>query len=237
MGLPFTQLSDFYFAATRIALEFPGTARTKARSSGEGVLHELHVRHLPVIHLAKDGEWSRDSFAALCRCVGKPAKNSHVFVLTENCFRNEGVHAPVLGNIVKRLADCIYSTAGSAPRHNPVQVGVAVVQRDVRDLRRAEVSHCFGISNIVQEGFNGLLRFHSFSLFSGAKPSKLTNSSRDRNRRPGGAPSKTRKVRPLNRVRQRLASASQLLFSGSSPSVTDCASLERICFESERRPS
>jgi hypothetical protein len=120
MGLPFTQLSDFYFAATRIALEFPGTARTKARSSGEGVLHELHVRHLPVMYLAKDGEWTCDGLAELCRRVGKSAENGHVLVLSKSCFRDKRVDAPVLGNIMKCLTDCVYAPARSAPRHNLV---------------------------------------------------------------------------------------------------------------------
>jgi hypothetical protein len=156
--------SDFYLAATRIALELPGPARTETRRCGEGVLHELHVRHLPVMHLAKDGEWSRDRLAELCRRVGEPAKDGHVLVLPDNCFRAKEVDVPVLGNIVKRLADCIYAAAGPAPRHNLVQVRVAVVQRDVRDILHAEASHGFWVSNVVQESLNGLFRFHSFSL-------------------------------------------------------------------------
>lgn len=45
--------SDFNFATVRIALEFPGSRRTKAGAGGEGVFHELHVGDIPSRTLQK----------------------------------------------------------------------------------------------------------------------------------------------------------------------------------------
>jgi hypothetical protein len=57
--------SDFHFPAARIALEFPHAAGTETRRCGKGVFHKLHVGHLFIVHLAKDGEWGRDFLVKL----------------------------------------------------------------------------------------------------------------------------------------------------------------------------
>ena len=82
--------------------------------------------------------------------------------------------------------------------------------------------------------FRALRPQSSFDVHSEAERVS-TNSPMDRKRRPGGAPSRTRNVRPLRSVRQRFASASQLAPSGSSPPLTDRANRARMCFERERR--
>lgn len=98
-----------------------------------------------------------------------------------------------------------------------------------RVLRLQRLRVCRGLSCCrpeIRDGRVGAGATHFGAFFARIvrrtlKQSVSTNIAMDRNRRPGGAPSRTRKARPLRSVRPRFASASEWAPAISSPSLTD----------------
>jgi hypothetical protein len=109
-------------------MKYRTSAGFEAGCRREGVLHELEVNDLAIMHAGKNREGRFDGFSLRLRFVGESAKDGDVFTSAEQFFGRESQNLPELTDARKRVNECLGTFAGAGPRHDLFEIGIVIVE-------------------------------------------------------------------------------------------------------------